>query len=362
AIFLVVVSTLLFLCTNVHADAVTNSPRIDCRLDYDDLDNESKCIARGCIWNEIIPRHHEIPNCFINLTKVGYKLKAEDAKNHAGKELPLSSSGAELHLDLLDSSKPSAPKFTLSNSLSIKFIPVTEHILRFQITDPSKADAYQVPIQKNFPLLAANKPPKNDSLQYRVDIGKADVPFGFTVTRRDTKEVVWDSTFGGALLYSPDTMLQLATRLGTKFVYGMGENTHTSYLHSLNYKTWPLFAFDQPPDDLERNSYGVHPIMMMLDAKHGTANAIFFLNSNAMEYTLTPDPLLSYKTSGGILDFFIFIGKNPEDVVQQYLSLIGLPMMPPFWGLGFQLSRYGYRDTAQVKRVIDRKSEGQDTG
>ena len=47
-----------------------------------------------------------------------------------------------------------------------------------------------MPIQKNFPLLAANKPPKNDSLQYRVDIGKADVPFGFTVTRRDTKEVV----------------------------------------------------------------------------------------------------------------------------------------------------------------------------
>lgn len=79
---------------------------------------------------------------------------------------------------------------------------------------------------------------------------------------------------------------------------------------------------------------------------------IFMLNY--LEYTLTPDPLLSYKTSGGILDFFIFIGKNPEDVVQQYLSLIGLPMMPPFWGLGFQLSRYGYRDTAQVKRVIDR--------
>lgn len=33
AIFLVVVSTVLFLCTNVYADAVTNSPRIDCRLD-----------------------------------------------------------------------------------------------------------------------------------------------------------------------------------------------------------------------------------------------------------------------------------------------------------------------------------------
>ena len=62
----------------------------------------------------------------------------------------------------------------------------------------------------------------------------------------------------------------------------MGENSHKSYLHNLNYKTWPLFAFDQPADELERQSYGMHPFMMLIDSKTGTANGIFFLNSNAM--------------------------------------------------------------------------------
>lgn len=124
------------------------------------------------------------------MTKVGYKLN--DAKL-AGKTLPLALPSVELQLDLLESSKASAPKFTLSKNLKIKFTPVTESILRFQITDPSRNNQYQVPTQKTFPLLTdGNKSSLNVSqLHYSVDIGaKAEGPFGFTVTRKDTKEVV----------------------------------------------------------------------------------------------------------------------------------------------------------------------------
>jgi len=67
-----------------------------------------------------------------------------------------------------------------------------------------------------------------------------------------------------------------------------------------------------------------------------------------------PSPALSLKTAGGILDFFVFIGDNPEHVIQLYTSLIGRPVMPPFWGLGFQLTRYGYESADHVKKVIDR--------
>lgn len=73
-----------------------------------------------------------------------------------------------------------------------------------------------------------------------------------------------------------------------------------------------------------------------------------------MEYTLTPDPTITYKTSGGILDFFIFVGENPEETVQLYHSLIGRTMMPPFYGLGFQISRWGYKNLSQVAEVLDR--------
>jgi maltase-glucoamylase len=68
-----------------------------------------------------------------------------------------------------------------------------------------------------------------------------------------------------------------------------------------------------------------------------------------------PSPAISFKTIGGILDFFVFVGENPEHVIQLYTSLIGRTFMPAFWALGFQVSKGGYRNTAQVKKAIDRQ-------
>ena len=49
---------------------------------------------------------------------------------------------------------------------------------------------------------------------------------------------------------------------------------------------------------------------------------------------------MTYKVVGGALDFFIFIGNSPADVVRQYTQLIGRPYLPPRWSLGFHQCRY----------------------
>ena len=36
------------------------------------------------------------------------------------------------------------------------------------------------------------------------------------------------------------------------------------------------------------------------------------------DVTLQPTPALTYRTVGGILDFYMFFGPSPEDVVKQY--------------------------------------------
>ena len=55
----------------------------------------------------------------------------------------------------------------------------------------------------------------------------------------------------------------------------------------------------------------------------------------------------------GILDFYIFIGSRPDDVMNQYQEVIGRPAMPPYWALGYHQCRWGYKDLQEVKDVVN---------
>ncbi|NXG31947.1 SUIS protein, partial [Dromaius novaehollandiae] len=72
------------------------------------------------------------------------------------------------------------------------------------------------------------------------------------------------------------------------------------------------------------------------------------------DVSLSPNPSLTFRTIGGILDFYVFLGPTPENVVQQYTEAIGRPHMPAYWSLGFQLSRWGYGSIDVLKETVDR--------
>ena len=65
-------------------------------------------------------------------------------------------------------------------------------------------------------------------------------------------------------------------------------------------------------------------------------------------------PAITFRTIGGVLDFYVFLGPTPDAVIQQYTALIGLPQMPPYWALGFHLCRYGCNSADDLKKVINR--------
>ncbi|EPQ16443.1 Lysosomal alpha-glucosidase [Myotis brandtii] len=69
------------------------------------------------------------------------------------------------------------------------------------------------------------------------------------------------------------------------------------------------------------NLYGSHPFYLALE-DGGLAHGVFLLNSNAMDVVLQPSPALSWRSTGGILDVYVFLGPEPKSVVQQYLEVI----------------------------------------
>ena len=53
------------------------------------------------------------------------------------------------------------------------------------------------------------------------------------------------------------------------------------------------------------------------------------------EAILQPTPALTFRTIGGILDLYFFLGPDPMSVVEQYTDVIGKPFLVPFWSLGY---------------------------
>ncbi|XP_078676770.1 lysosomal alpha-glucosidase-like isoform X1 [Branchiostoma floridae x Branchiostoma belcheri] len=214
--------------------------------------------------------------------------------------------------------------------------------IHFKFYDPND-NRFEVPLDIGTPAKPLNKALYNFTWTN-------DPTFTFNITRTDTGATLFDTSMGGLVM--EDQFLQIATKLPSQKVYGFGEHEHKSYQHDMNYQTWGMYSRDQPPA-YKGNLYGVHPFYMNVE-DDDNAHGVLILNSAAQDVTLTPAPALIYRTIGGVLDLYMFLGPTPENVVQQYTEAIGRPFMPPYWSLGFQLSRYGYNSLATVSDTIDR--------
>jgi alpha-glucosidase (family GH31 glycosyl hydrolase) len=64
--------------------------------------------------------------------------------------------------------------------------------------------------------------------------------------------------------------------------------------------------------------------------------------------------VLSYKVLGGILEFYVFLGPKPNDVIRQYYKVIGNPPLPPLWAFGFHHCKWGYKNVQELKAVVQK--------
>ncbi|GAB6028306.1 hypothetical protein CHUAL_002480 [Chamberlinius hualienensis] len=288
--------------------------------------NQGGCEARGCIWQQ--ESVQGAPYCIFP-DGYGYAINGAETATTLGYQLPLQRKPGQISLYGGD----------IDNiRLSVEFW--SENILRIKFDDPAN-QRYEVPIT------IYNKPSaKPSATDYSVSYTSTP-EFGIYVTRKSTGAVVFDTRVTGFIF--SDQFLQTTTLVPSANVYGFGENRHGRFLHDMNYVQWSMFSRDNPPS-AGGNLYGVHPFYLNVE-NDGNANGVFLLNSNALEVAMHPDPSITYRSIGGVLDFYVFLGPTPEDVTRQYHSLIGFAPMPSYWYLGYTLSRYGYTSTDEIRAV-----------
>ncbi|KAK2727592.1 hypothetical protein QYM36_008166, partial [Artemia franciscana] len=181
--------------------------------------------------------------------------------------------------------------------------------------------------------------------------------FHFSIKRKSTGAILFDTAIGG--FFYADKFMSLSSLLPSKNIYGLGENMHLSFRHNLDFMTWPTFGRDQPPSygnedgSKNLNLYGSHPFYECVE-NDGNTHGVFLFSASALDYQLLPYPGITFRTISGMLDFYVFLGPNPEDVVGQYTALIGRPTLVPYWSLGFQLSKYGYENIETMKQAVER--------
>ncbi|XP_077421965.1 sucrase-isomaltase, intestinal [Vanacampus margaritifer] len=301
--------------------------RFDCHPE--EHADEAKCKARGCVWKQ--SNIERVPWCFYP-KDYGYHVILNEG----------TTSGIWLQINR-NKMYQSRGRFE-SPDIDYLHVQITYHssnMLQFKIWDPA-TDRYEVPV----PLSVPPVPETNEDKRLYKVLFKSD-PFGIQVIRKSTGTTIWDSSVPGFTF--SDMFIQISTRLSSNYVYGFGETEHITYRHDLNYHTWGMFSKDQPPG-YKMNCYGVHPFYMGLE-NTADAHGVLLLNSNAMDVTFQPTPALTYRTVGGILDFYMVLGPTPENVVEQYTALIGRPVLPAYWSLGFQLCRYGYANDTEIANL-----------
>lgn len=223
--------------------------------------------------------------------------------------------------------------------------------LHVKILDRDRT-VYQVP-DEVFPRPSVDQSCAPDDRKLKFDF-KAD-PFSFTISRTDTDEVLFDTT-GNKLVFESQYIYLKTNLPESPHLYGLGEHSDSFMLNTTNY-TRTIYTADNFGTPQGENLYGAHPIYF--DHRKSGTHGVFLLNSNAMDIYIdnADGQYLEYNIVGGVLDFYFMAGPSPRDVAIQYAEIAQLPVMVPYWGLGFHQCRWGYRDVYEVASVVANYSE-----
>jgi alpha-glucosidase (family GH31 glycosyl hydrolase) len=223
----------------------------------------------------------------------------------------------------------------------------SENIFRVKIID-NDSNRWEIPETVPFPHFRTTELIPSEQGSCTIEV-QAD-PFSFSVTRKDTGEILFD-TRGRNFVFS-EYYIQLSTVLPTENVFGFGER---NYKFKLSPGTFTIWGRDDPLIiDYGRgggNTYSHHPVGLVRDKK-GNFFLTLMRNSNGMDVIVEDNPALTYKMIGGVIDLIFFVGNEPEPVLKAYHNYLGNFTMMPFWSMGFHQSKWGYVSQQVMEDVV----------
>ena len=188
---------------------------------------------------------------------------------------------------------------------------------------------------------------------------KIGEPFSFTLRNKNTKKKYYK--FNGPNFLFTDTLIMFDQLLTSKNIYGFGERNFDFNLEIGKYTTWPNDT-TITYRDLGTGGYNLmgHQPIGLHRTKEGKYLGLIFMNINAQDLIINTtnndnnfEYFLRHITIGGVINYYITLGDTPEHAINLIHKIIGRPIVPPFWALGWHQCRWGYKTTKDLFYVLN---------
>ncbi|QHE51411.1 glycoside hydrolase family 31 protein [Pontibacillus sp. HMF3514] len=205
------------------------------------------------------------------------------------------------------------------------------------------------------PTETVEKELKEESDSYIISTSKLDAhiqkaPFRIRIQDKDGHIIASEQEKGLGFQENGEVICYKEMLEQDRF-YGFGEKTGFLDKRGESYTMWnsDVFAPHNPETD---PLYQSIPYFMSL--RDGRAHGIFFDNSYKSTFDMkTESDHYSFRAEGGQLDYYVFIGPSPKDVIEQYTHITGRMPLPPKWAIGYHQSRYSYKSEQEVREVAN---------
>ena len=201
---------------------------------------------------------------------------------------------------------------------------------------------------------------KNKGIEFEIEYEAEDDNFYFNLyqkTSTQNKNIFYSFSTEKKFLYS-ETYINFESKLSSDDIYGFGERIHNFKLDKGIYTIWPTnqkSVFDEGKGG--QNLFGHQPIGLHKTKFNNLWLGFVFLNSNAQDVQIyqndEKETILSHKTIGGIIDYYIIVNNSPDNVIKDIKFLLGLPPLPPYWALGYHQGGDMFNNINELKKVYN---------
>jgi len=136
---------------------------------------------------------------------------------------------------------------------------------------------------------------------------------------------------------------------------GFGERTGDLNKKGKKLMNWNTDNPHHTPD--VDHLYQSHPFFLAWNPQ--VSYGIFFDNTYRSYFDMGGENENYYYffAEDGELDYYFIYGPTPKEVIEGYTELTGRCYLPTIWALGYQQSRWSYKDENEVKKIAERFKE-----